>query len=210
MTMENEVREPVREAASEGGDLRERVRRLVLDAVVNRQSDPQAVRQVMKDAVEGLGEGLGGHAGNAGETLRTAMAGLDEAMSKSIYALRMAVEESWEKGRQFADTDLRTAYDAMRGLEDDLLGTLRTTGEKSQGLLKEEFSRLGEHLMRNGTDTGAQTRKVLEVLSRDLGATTTEAARDIQADAREASGRLSAVTSGILRGLADAMDGRKE
>ncbi len=209
MTMESEVREPMREAASAGGDLREKVRRLVLDAVVEHQADPEALRAVMQETVAGLGEGLGGHAGNAGETLRTALTGLDEAMSKSLFALQMAVEESWEKGRHFADTDLRSAYDALRGLEDDLLGTLRSTGDKSQGLLREEFSRLGEHLRRNGTDTGTQTRRVLEVLSRDLGATTAEAARAVQIDAREAAGRLTAVTSGILRGLADAMDGRK-
>ncbi len=210
MSMESdEMREALREAASVGGDLRERVRGLVVDSLVKRQADPEAIRKVMKDAVEGLGEGLGSYASDAGETLKTAMTGLDEAMSKSIYALQMAVEESWGTGRLFADNDLRAAYDAMRGLEDDLIGTLRATAEKSQGVLKDEFTRLGEHLARNGSDTSAQTRRVLEMLSRDLGMTTSHAARDIQHDAREAAGRMADVTSGILRGLADAWDSRK-
>lgn len=204
-----EVREPIREAAGQGGDLRERVRSLVLDALVKRQADPKAMGQVMRDAVAGLGEGLGQHTTHAGDSLKTAMTGLDEALGKSMYALQMAVEESWENGRRFADADLRSAYDAVRGLEDDLVGTLRSAGDKAQGALKEEFTRLGEHLARNGSDTGTQAQRVLEVLNRDLGGAVADAAQDLRADAREAAGRLSEVTSGILRGLSEAWDSRK-
>lgn len=210
MTHQDEVLIPLRDAASEGGDLRERVRSLVLDAIVRRKADPRAIREVMKEAVEGLGEGLGGHAGNAAESLRSGLAGLDEAMGKSLYAIQAAVEETWGNGRRFAETDLRTAYDAVRGLEDDMVGTLRDAGGKTGGVLREEFARMGEHLGRSGSDTGAQIKSVLEVLTRELGATAGEAGKEVKADAREAAGRLSAVTSGILRGLADALDGKKD
>lgn len=209
MTSEAEVRIPMREAASEGGDLRERVRSLVLSAIVERKAAPKAIREVMQEAVAGLGEGLGGHAGSAGESLRSAMAGLDEAVGKSLYAMQVAVEEAWGDGRQFAESDLREAYDAVRGLDDHLVGTLREVGGRAGGVLRDEFGRLGEHLGRNGSDTGAQVKAVLAVLGRDLGNTAGAAGREVGADAREAAGRLSAVTSGILRGLADALDGRK-
>jgi hypothetical protein len=201
-----EVTGPMREAAEEGGDLRDRVRKIVLGAIVDRKADPAVIRDVMKSALAGLGEGYGAHAQNAGGSLRSALTGLDEAVGKSLYALRTAIEESWDQGRRFADSDLREAYDVVRNLEGDLIGTLKSTGEKSQGVLKEEFSRLGEHLSRNGTDTGAQVRVVLEALSRELGDVAGNAARSAGSDAREAAGRLSAVTSGILRGLADALD----
>lgn len=209
MTSEDEVRLPVVVAASEGGDLRARVRDLVLRAIVERKADPKAYREVLKDAVEGLGEGFGAHAGNAGESLKSAVAGLDEALSKSLYALQAAVEETWDNGRRFADTDLRDAYDAVRGLDDDLVGTLKDVGGRAKGVVKDEFTRLGDHLGNNGSDTGTQIKSVLEVLGRDLGGTAKDAGRDLKEDAVEASGRLSAVTSGILRGLADALDGRK-
>lgn len=204
-----EVRIPMREAASEGGDLKDRVRGLVLQAIVARKADPKAIRAVMKDTVEGLGEGLGGHADSAGATLKSAVSGLDEAIGRSLYALQSAVEETWGNGRQFADADLREAYDAVRGLDDDLVGTLKEVGGRTKGVLKDEFTHIGEHLGRNGSDTGSQIKSVLAVLGRDLGSTATEAGRALKGDAREATGRLSAVTSGILRGLADALDGRK-
>jgi hypothetical protein len=209
MSNEDEVRVPLREAASQGGDLRERVRGLVLQAIVDRKADPKALREVMKDAVAGLGEGLGDHAGNAGESIKSAVTGLDEALGKSLYALQSAVEETWGNGRRFADTDLREAYDAVRGLDDALVATLKDVGGKSKGIVKDEFTRLSDHLGRNGSDTGGHIASVLSVLGRDLGLTAKEAGRDVADDAREAAGRLSAVTSGILRGLADAVDGRK-
>lgn len=206
----DEVRAPAREAASEGGDLRDRVRSLVLRAIMDRKADPKAIGGVMRSAVEGLGEGFGSHAGNAADSLKTAVAGVDEAVGKSLYALKVALEEGWDQGRRFADSDLREAYDAVRGLEDNLLGTLKTTGEKSKGVLKDEFQRLGEHLGRNGTDTRSQLRDVLEVLTREIGQVAGGAARDVKADAKEAAGRLAAVTSGVLHALADALDGKKD
>lgn len=209
MSNEEEVRIPLRDAASEGGDLRERVRGLVLRAIVERKADPKALREVMQSAVAGLGEGLGDHAGTAGASLWSAVGGLDEAVGKSLYALQAAVEETWGNGRRFADADLREAYDAVRGLDDDLVGILREAGGKTKGVLRDEFASLSEHLGRNGSDTGAQIKSVLAVLGRDLGHTAADAGRDAKSDAIEAAGRLSAVTSGILRGLADALDGRK-
>mgnify|MGYP001117365322 CR=1 FL=1 len=209
MSHEQEVLVPIREAASEGGDLRQRVRNLVLQAIVDRKADPKAMREVMQDAVAGLGQGLGGHADSAGESVRSAVGGLDEALGKSLYALQAAVEETWGNGRRFADSDLREAYDAVRGLEDDLVGTLKEVGGKTGGVVRDEFTRLSEHLGRNGSDTGSQIKSVLAVLGRDFGQAATAAGREAKTDAVEAAGRLSAVTSGILRGLADALDGRK-
>jgi hypothetical protein len=204
-----DVTVPVREAAGEGGDLRERVRNLVLEAIMKRKADPAAVRDVMKSAVTGLGEGYRTHADNVGESLRTAFSGLDEAVGKSLYAMRVAMQESWDQGRRFADSDLREAYDVVRNLEGDLYATLKDTSEKSQGVLKEEFTRMYEHLTRSGTDTGSQVKDIMALFSRDLGQVAGAAARDVKTDASEASGRLAAVTSGILHGLADALDKKK-
>lgn len=211
MTNEEDVRVPmsVSEAAKEGGDLREKVRNLVLQAILNRRADPKAIREVMQEAVAGLGDGLGDHVDDAGSALKSGLAGLNDALGKSLYAVQSAVEETWSNGRQFAQSDLREAYEAVRGLDDDMVATLKRVGGKSQGVLKEEFQRLSDHLGRNGSDAGMQMRTLLDMLGRDLGQSVTEASRVVSEDAREASGRLSDVTSGILRGIADAFDSRK-
>jgi hypothetical protein len=202
------IREPMRQLAGKGGDLREDVRRLVVEALLDKHLDPKALREVMKAAVEGLGEGLSGHADTAGGSLKTAMSGLDDALGKGLYALQLALDETWQRGKRFTDEDLRAAYEAVKGLEDDMVGTLKVTGEKSKGAVKEEFASLRDHLARTGSDAGVQAKDVLVTLSRQLADTAGGAAKDAQTDAREAVQRLSAVASGILRGLADTLDKR--
>jgi hypothetical protein len=203
-----EVRIPVSEAAGSGGDLREQVRKIVVDALLKRQADPAAIKDVMKAAVEGLGDGLGPQAANASESLKTAMNGMDEALSKTLLAMKMAMDESWQTGRRFAEEDLKSAYEAIRGLDDDLVATLKTTGERSQGVLKDEFARIYEHLTRTGMDTTAQTRSVLETLTRQMSAVAVDSSKEAMRTAHVAGERLNAVTSGILRGLADVVDKR--
>lgn len=211
MTNENaEVRIPVSEAAGSGGDLREQVRRIVVDALLKRQADPAALKDVMKATVEGLGDGLGPQASNASESLKTAMNGMDEALSKTLLAMKMAMDESWQTGRRFAEDDLKRAYEAIRGLDDDLVATLKATGERSQGVLKDEFGRIYEHLSRTGMDTTAQTRSVLETLTRQMSGIAAESSKEAMRSAQLAGERLNAVTSGILRGLADSVDKRAE
>ncbi len=206
MTDQNDVRIPVSEAASDGGDLRERVRRIVVDALLRRETDPAAIKSVMRDTVEGLGDGLGPQAAQAGDSLRSDMHGMDDALSKALFAMKLAMDESWQAGRRFAEEDLKTAYDAVKGLDDDMVATLKATGERSQGVLKDEFARVYEHLSRSGTDTAAQTRSVLEALTRQMSAVAGDSGKEAVRNAQLAGERLSAVTSGILRGLADSLD----
>jgi hypothetical protein len=205
-----EVRIPVSEAAGSGGDLREQVRKIVVDALLKRQADPAALKEVMRATVEGLGDGLGPQAANASESLKTAMSGMDEALSKTLLAMKMAMDESWQTGRRFAEEDLKSAYEAIRSLDDDLVATLKSTGERSQGVLKDEFGRIYEHLSRTGMDTTAQTRSVLETLSRQMSGIAADSSKEAMRTAQLAGERLNAVTSGILRGLADSVDKRAE
>jgi hypothetical protein len=205
----NDVRIPVSEAAAEEVDLRERVRRIVVDALLKRQTDPEAIRAVMKATVEGIGDGLRPQAGNAGESLRAALGGMDEALGKTMLAMKMAMEESWQSGRRFAEEDLKTAYDAVRGFDDDLVATLKNTAERSQGVVKDEFARWQEHFGRAGMDSLTQSRDVLTTLTRQMAEIGAESGKEAVRGAQLAGERLNAVTSGILRGLADSLDKRE-
>lgn len=189
-------------------DLRERVRDLVLRALSAREADPAVLREVMSATVTGVGEGLRARGAEAGTALKDAVRGLDEALGRSVYALSMALDEARGQGREFAETDMKAARESVKALEHDLLDTLKVTADRSQGWLKDELNGLRAHLERTGTDTGVHVKAVLESLNNRL----TSAAAGSGGDARVAAGqtaeRLSAVASGILRGLADALDAR--
>lgn len=211
MSNENaEVRIPVSEATGSGVDLRERVRRIVVDALLKREADPAAIKDVMKAAVEGIGDGLGPQMNNAGESLRNAVHGMDDALGKALLAMKMAMDESWQTGKRFAQEDLKSAYEAVRGLDDDMMATLKQTGERSQGVLRDEFTRMYEHLSRSGLDSMSQSRSVMETLTRQMADFAAESSREAARGAQLAGERLSAVSSGILRGLADSLDKRAD
>jgi len=211
MSLENneQIRVDISAAMGDDHDLRERVRSMVMRALVDRRGDPAEVREVLRQVFAGVGAGMAQRGAQAAGAAREAVQGLDEALGRSIYALQMALEEGWAQGRQFAETDLKHTVDEVKGLEDDLLGTLKESADKGQGVAREVLANLYDHLKRNGTDTGNQLKAVLETLGSRLGGAAGGARGELREQARDSGERLRAVASGILRGLADSLDSRK-
>lgn len=206
--MNEQVASDVQAAASVNEGLRERVRALVMRALVDRQADPEAVKNVLRSALAGIDGGLAQRGEAAGEAVREAVKGMDEAVARSVYAMQMALEEAWEQGREFADTDAKEAIDSMQELEDDLLATLKNAADDTRGWMKGEFTDLAAHLARTGTDTGAQVRDVMQRFNHRLASVVKGSGADVMTAASVSQSRLSEMTSGILRGLADALDAR--
>jgi hypothetical protein len=198
----------VQDAASEDEGLRERVRALVMQALVERRADSAAVKSVLRSALTGIDGGLAQRGVQAGGAVREAVKGLDEAVARSVYALRMALDEAWGQGREFADSDVKEAVSSLQDLEDDLLITLKNAADDSKSWLKAEYTDLAAHLARNGTDTGAQVRDVMQRMNSRLVSAAVGSGADAKSAVSTTRTRLSEVTSGILRGLADALDAR--
>lgn len=212
MSIENkeEVAENVRASADDAEQLREKVRALVMKALVDHQADPAAMREVMRDTLAGVGDGLVERGNQASSALREAVRGMDEAVGRSVYAVQMALEEAWGVGHRFAETDVKQTVDAVKDLEADLLSTIREAADKTQGWMKGEFADLGTHLARTGTDTGVQIRAVMEKLNSRVGGIAAGSMAETMATAQEAQNRLASVASGILRGLADSLDAKRK
>lgn len=212
MSIENkeEIEQTVRAASETEGELRERVRSLVMKALVDHQTDPEAIRGVMRDTLAGVGDGLVARGNQANAALKEAVMGMDEAVGRSVYAVQMAMEEVWSVGHRFAETDMKDTVEAVKGLEGDLLSTLKEASDKTQGWLKGGFADLGLHLARTGTDTGAQVRSVMEKLNSRMANIAVGSGADSLAAAEQARGRLADLSSGILRGLADGIDAQRK
>jgi gas vesicle protein len=198
----------VQAAATDDAGLRERVRTLVMQALVERKADPAAVKSVLRSALVGIDGGLAQRGVQAGGAVREAVKGMDEAVARSVYAVKMALEEAWGKGRDFDEGDVKETVSSLQDLEEDLLLTVKNAADDSTGWLKSEFTDLAAHLARTGTDTGAQVRDVLNQLNSRLAAIAAGSGADAMTAASTTRTRLSEVASGILRGLADALDAR--
>jgi len=206
--LNEKVTSDVQAAASDEAGLRERVRILVMQALVERKTDPAAVKSVLRSALAGIDGGLAQRGVQAGGAVREAVKGMDEAVARSVYAVKLALEEAWGQGREFAESDVQDTVSSLQDLEDDLLLTVKNAADDSTSWLKSEFTDLAAHLARTGTDTGAQVRDVVSHLNSRLSAIAAGSGTDAKAAANTTKTRLSEVASGILRGLADALDAR--
>lgn len=188
--------------------LKERVRAWVMRAIAERDLDSAGVRQIIQEVFAGIGQGMPERGAQAGAAVQEAVQGLDEAVGKAVYAVQMAVEEAWGQGRQFTSQDLAETVDELRGLENDLLTSLKERADQGQGVAKEIFTGLYGHLSRNGTDTGNRFKAVAESLANRLGTAAHGGGADLKGQAEVGVQRLKSVASGILRGLADGLERR--
>ena len=206
--LNEEVTSEARAATATDEGVRERVRRLVMHALVARKADPAEVKSVLRSALAGIDAGLTQRGEAAAEALREAVKGMDEAVARSVFALQLAVDEARGKGEEFADTDAREAMSSMQDLEQDLLSTLKNAADDGKGWIKSEYTDLAAHLTRAGTDTGAQVRDVMQRLGSRFSSVAQGSGAEALTAAGVAGSRLREVTSGILHGLADALDER--
>jgi phage-related tail protein len=187
------------------GDIRERVRELTLAAFRERKFDFAAMREVMQQVSDGISLG----AEHRGEDLRQALGdaykGMDEAVSKSVQATRLALEEAASKGREINDTEVRAALGAMKRLEQDMLSTLSGTAQRAGARVKSELEELASHAARAGTDTGAVITRTMTDFSQQLARTAGDATSAGVEAAKAMGERLAEATSGFLAGLSEAM-----
>jgi hypothetical protein len=204
MTTEDLRNEAARSMAG-SGDIRERVRELTLAAFRERKFDFAAMREVMQQVSDGISLG----AEHRGEDLRQALGdaykGMDEAVSKSVQATRLALEEAASKGREINDTEVRAALGAMKRLEQDMLSTLSGTAQRAGARVKSELEELASHAARAGTDTGAVITRTMTDFSQQLARTAGDATSAGVEAAKAMGERLAEATSGFLAGLSEAM-----
>lgn len=201
------------ESATSQETLREHVQRLVSQALSDGHAHPDALKGLNEALFADVKSRLAARGEETEAVMRSAAAdamhGLDEAAAQAVYRLRLALDEAWASGRAAAQADMDDMRESLDGLEKDLLGLLKAQAEQSHAALKASLYTLHEHLTRDGTDTGRQAREVLETLHNRLGAAGGGALDDIRAEARTVKSRLRATVSGVLRGLADALDARQ-
>ena len=201
-TLQSEVATVV----EEGVDIRARVRDLTMKALLNHELDFAGIREVMGAVSEGISIGAKKHATNVKGALSDGFSGMDDALKKSAEATHLALRQLASQGKDFTETDLRDALHDLKALEEDFLSTVSKVAEKAGDKVRQELGDLVSHARRAGTDTGAVVASTLNDLGNRLGATAKEGGQETTGAAREIKKRLSLLASGVLLGMADALD----
>jgi len=194
--------ETIRQAAAEtmrrGEDIRRRVHDVTLEALRSRRFDRAGIREVVRAVSEGVTEGA--QAGSSGlrHTLGEAFRGMDEALTKSVQAGQEALRQLAATGRGFSEHELKQGLAGLKKIEDDFVETVSEVASSANERLRPELKEALRQTLHAGTETGRQTARLMA----EFAVTGMELAGEFSA-------RFAQAASGVLAGMADALQQRK-
>lgn len=199
----DQIREKARELLRSGGNVREKLHALTVEALTQRQLAEQEIREVLAAITEGVSIGAADRAEEVRMALGNALHGMDDALGQAAEAMRQALGEVSAHAQEFAEQDLRRGLGDLKNLEQVFLETVSHVAQDATGLVRQEMTALAEHARRTGTGTGERVRAVAEELSSRLRATAQQAGEAGRHAAREIGSRVGLLASRKLVEIAD-------
>ena len=195
MAEEDSLRKAASDAMKAGEDVTRRMRDLTLDALRNRSFDREGIREVVRAVTEGMAAAAPASGGTLRQAMAQAFRGMDEALTKSVEAGESAVRQMVATGRGVADNEVKQALAGLKKIEQDFIETVSQVASSANERARPELRALLERATHAGTETGKQTAKLMA---------------EFTASGMELAGQFSArfaqMASGVLAGMADALE----
>jgi Zn-dependent M16 (insulinase) family peptidase len=178
-----------------GEDVTRRMRDLTLDALRNRSFDRERIREVVRAVTEGMAAAAPASGGTLRQAMGQAFRGVDEALTKSVEAGESALRQMVATGRGVADNEVKQALAGLKKIEEDFVETVSKVAASANERARPELRALVERATHAGTETGKQTAKLM--------AEFTFSGIEL---AGQFSVRFAQMASGVLAGMADALE----
>ena len=178
-----------------GEDVTRRMRDLTLDALRNRSFDREGIREVVRAVTEGMAAAAPAGGGTLRQAMGQAFRGMDEALTKSVEAGESALRQMVATGRGVADNEVKQALAGLKKIEEDFVETVSKVASSANERARPELRALVERATHAGTETGKQTAKLM--------AEFTFSGMEL---AGQFSVRFAQMASGVLAGMADALE----
>ncbi len=195
--------ETIRQAAADsmrhGEDIRRRVHDVTLEALKNRRFDREGIREAVRAVTEGVTLGADADRSGLRERLGEAFHGMDEALTKSVEAGQQALRQMLATGRGFSDNELKQGVAGLKKIEHDFVDTVNQVASSANERLRPELKEALRQTLHAGTETGRQTARLLA----EFTLTGIELAGEF-------SSRFAQMASGLLAGMADALQQKKD
>jgi hypothetical protein len=193
--VEDNLKQAAGEAMKAGEDVRRRFRDLTLSALSNRRFDREGIREVVRAMTEGMAAAAPASGGTMRKAMGQAFRGMDEALTKSVEAGEEALRKLVATGRSISDNEVKQALTGLKKIEEDFLSTVGQVAESANERVRPELRDLAQRAARAGTDTGRQAASLMA---------------DVTFSGIELAGHFSArfaqMASGVLAGMADALE----
>ena len=178
-----------------GEDVTRRVRDITLDALKNRRFDREGIREVVRAVTEGMAAAAPASGGSMRKAMGQAFRGMDEALTKSVEAGEAALRQMVATGRGIGDNEVKQALAGLKKIEEDFVATVSQVAESANERARPELRELVHRAMHAGTETGRQAAHLMA----EFTFTGIELAGEF-------SVRFAQAASGVLAGMADALE----
>jgi hypothetical protein len=199
----------IRQAASEtiraGVDIRARIHDVTLLALRSRRFDRHGMRDVVQAVTAGIALGAEESRADLRKALAESFRGMDEAITRSADASRVALRRLVVAGRDLSDSDVKQGLARMKELENDFLNTAARVAQTAGDKVRPELNNLLEAARMNGTDTGRVAASTLTELTHRFSVASLDVALAGLEAATEVGSRFAQLASGVLSGVADAL-----
>ena len=196
---ETRSRDSIRKAAGEamkaGGDIARRMREVTLQSLANRRFDREGIREVVRAVTEGMAAAAPASGGTMRQAMGQAFRGMDEALTKSVEAGHSALRQMVATGRGISDNEVKQALAGLKKIEEDFVATVSQVASSANERVRPELEDLAKRAARAGTETGRQAAHLMPEF--------TFAGIEL---AGEFSARFAKMASGVLAGMADALE----
>jgi hypothetical protein len=194
--------------ASGTAKLRQAVSDATLQALKGRELSLKNIRSVLATVTQAASAGAAKNAMpqvDADALLDQAVAGMDDALLKAVDANRVALEQLASQGADMRDKHLKKALADLEKMEDAFLETVRKSAGATGDQMASAWGSVLQKLDAGGTLTGAQAASTAEQFAQQMQT----AVRGSRAAGLRAASALAesytAMVSGVLIGMADAM-----
>lgn len=199
------IREQASEAVRSGAEIRSRVHALTLEALTSRRFDREGIRQTVRAVAEGAALGAEKSRADMRQALADAFRGMDEALTRSAEAARSALQQMVAAGRDFSDAELKQALASVRKVEDDFLATVGHVADAASDKVAPEMRRILHEARVSGTETGRKVNATMTEIAERFSIASIDLALAGIAAATEFGARFAMLASGVLAGMADAL-----
>jgi len=201
----DEIRKAASESVRAGVDIRARIHDVTLLALKSRRFDRHGMRDVVQAVTGGMALGADESRADVRKGLAEAFRGMDEAITRSADASRVALRQLVVTGRDLSENDIKQALANLKRLEDDFLSTAGHAAEAASEKVRPEFKRLLDSARQNGTETGRIAASTMTELTQRFSVASLDFALAGVEAATEMGSRFAQLASGILGGIADAL-----
>lgn len=194
--------------ASENANVRERIRKTVVDTVRNRNVGLGAVADVTREVVDGAAQGVREMTPeNRESVLRQVVDGLSDAFTSTAQATRLAMEEAQGRGERFAKEDVQDAIKHLSEMQKLMTDTILDTFEKARIEASGQTKDFIEHARRASERVQPSIEQALHAATHNPVKLATETASATAKGAPKAAGTLLHAMSGMLQGAGDLLTG---